>query len=94
MGSYIQNHIFYYADSNYGSLIYMEWESEEKNSNVKYLATGVAIGNLKKLNKGENSSCSKVPDVGIQNYRIWTTITAQKTNKGFEVAGPRNILKP
>ena len=29
----IKNHIFYKPDSNYGALIYMEKESEEKNSN-------------------------------------------------------------
>ena len=27
----IKNHIFYYADSNYGAFTYMEKESEEKN---------------------------------------------------------------
>ena len=46
--------------------------------------------NLKYLNKSENSSCSKVTDVGIQNDRIWTTITEKKSKIRSEFAGPRN----
>ena len=39
----IKNHIFYKPDSNYGALILMEKESEEKNSNFKFLAGCLAI---------------------------------------------------
>ena len=39
----IKNHIFYKPDSNYGALIYNEKESEEKNSNFKFLAGCFAI---------------------------------------------------
>ena len=44
----IKNHIFYKPDSNNGCLIYMEKVFEEKNSNFKFLATGVAIWKFEK----------------------------------------------
>ena len=52
----------------------------EIKSDLIYLPSFL-VENLKNLNKNENSSCSKVPDVGIQNDCIWTTITTQQTNK-------------
>ena len=53
---------------------------------------GLPFENLKKLNKSENSSYSKIPDVGIQNDRIRTTIAKYVANgkKRSEFAGPRN----
>ena len=39
----IKINIFYYVHSNYGALTDMEYESEEKNSNFKFLAGCFAI---------------------------------------------------
>ena len=51
---------------------------------------GSPFENLKNLNKSENSSSLKVPDVGIQNDRIRTTITTQQTKKRSEFVSPRS----
>ena len=48
---------------------------------------------LKNLNKIENQSCLKVPDVGIQYDRIRATITMQQTEKRSESVGPRKHPK-
>ena len=52
----IKNHIFYKPDSNYGALTFQifSW----------------VLRHLKNLDKSENLSCSKLPDVGFQNDRI------------------------
>ena len=39
----IKNHIFYYADTNYGALTYTEYEYEENNSNFEFLPGCFAI---------------------------------------------------
>ena len=65
----------------------------KKKSNFKFLATGLPFENLKNLNKSENSSCLKVPNVGIQNDRIQTTITTQQTGKKSEFVSPRKRPK-
>ena len=49
--------------------------------------------NLKNLNRSENASCSKVPDVGIQKNHNQITITPQHSKKRSEFAGPRNRPK-
>ena len=54
---------------------------------------GSPFEGLKNLNKSENSSCLKVPDVGIQNDCSQTTITTQQTKKISEFVSPRKRPK-
>ena len=65
----------------------MEKESEERNSNFKFLA--VCFANW----KFEDSSCLKIPDVDIQKYCNQTSITSQQSIKRSEFAGLRNRPK-
>ena len=52
---------------------------------LNFLATGLQF---------ENSSCLKVPDVGIQNDRSRTTITTQQTEKkNLSLSARENVRK-
>ena len=63
-------------------LLYIQNRNPKKKNQISnFQLPGSPFENLKNLNKSKNSSCLKVPDVGIQNDRIRTTITMQQTKK-------------
>ena len=72
------------------SYIYIKGIRRKK---IKFQIFSFQGHNLKNLNKSENSSCLKVPDVGIQNDRTRTMITTHQTIKRSEFVGPRKRPK-
>ena len=60
---------------------------------ITYFIFSIGKHPTKYFNKSEISICSKVPDVGIQKDRIWTTITAKQSRKRSEVPIPKNHPK-
>ena len=61
----------------------ISWEVVEFSGGKGRYANSLS-GPLKNLNKSENASCSKVPDVGNQKNRNQTKITPQQSKK-FEI---------